>query len=894
MKRRQGIHRTPARFGGVLLAAAVALLALATPNPAGPAVAAAGTARGGPFGTPTIDGIQGAGEWDAAAALPFRITMSPEAGGGGADATLFVMNDAKYLYAALRVGAGYDALTMRLLFDRDRDGKSEVGDDALEVTLGRAATQPGPLALADRFYGRCGTGYCWLDDQQAGSGNPPAGTVDGRAAGAFDPVSGYLELAHPIAGRDPAHDLHLALGAVVGFRLETSISVPRGGGGGGVPVQDCASRWSCRTSSDLVIAASRARVSTPQEVVDGLRVERLAVSPAAGLPGTPFRASFRVVNGSSRTLVVPLDPSGTYLGGWLEEWLERLGPDPSIGGRNASGITQVGQEPIDVLAALGGTSWPPGISIALSGEQGPIRTAGYPPGDYRYTVRRFPQSSGAPSAQSSTARFTLKGVADEWRGAVGSGGRNGAATLRAWTTDDGTLALALRGLRASTGYPVTIRRGTCAGALVTSAGWVTTTTRGTATRTLTLSRSKVAAVRSAAAGARLVVRIGAGSLARCGTLGAVALYRASLTWRVERLPGIEKDPPVSPHGAVPASIAATSTGLVVGGLHLQNDCTWEPINRSWSCRPPTRSATAVWTSGDGVSWSEQILGRDAGAGLVAAGSARTVVVANGASWWSIDGRSWVPASRPPAVHTAGGWGGGPGSVIATGAGFVAVGGDASAGAYPVTTRAWTSSDGDAWTALPLDPDLAPLCIDDVVEGPSLLVAVGSDCSRHAAIAVSPDGGLTWERPAVGSSLTSATALGVVTHGSSGFVAYGQTGVGGIGVWASTDGRAWSVASVVPPVPHWDYSWVSDAVPFGPGIVLVGGSAAAADSLVADVLVSGDGVALRRAPSPPVGSDADMRAAVAWSGRLYVVGTGGAFFDDPAIPQVWIAELGPLP
>ena len=905
MRRRQGIHRTPVRVGGVLLAAVVATLALATPGPTGPAVAAAATSRGGPFGTPTVDGIQGAGEWSAAAAVPFRITMSPEAGGGSADATLFVMNDAKHLYAALRVGSVHDGatgastappgVTMRLVFDRDRDGESEVGDDSLEVTLGRAIMPPGSLPLHDRFYGQCGTGHCWLDDTQAGPGNPPAGTVDGRAAGAFDASSGYIELAHPIAGLDPAHDLRLALSAIVGFRLEVQVSA--GGGGGIVPVQDCSAR-PCRSSfSDLVIATARARISTPEEVADAIRVEGLAVSPAAALPGTTFRASFRVVNRSTRTLVVPLDPSGRYLGGWLEEWLGRLGPDPAIGARGALGSTVVGRQPIDVLAALGGTSWPPGASITFPGEpppnDGEIWTRGHPPGDYRYTVRRFPPSYAA-ATQSSSTQFTLKGVADEWHGSVGSAGRNGAATLRAWTTGDGTLALALRGLRASTGYPVTIRRGTCSGALVTSVGWVITTNRGAVARTLTLGRSKVTAIRSAAARGRLVVRIGTGTLARCGTLSAVPLYGASLEWRVERLPGIEKDPPVSPHGAVPASVAATSAGLVVGGFQYQNDCTFEPVNRTWGCRPPTRQATAVWTSGDGISWSEQLLGGNAGAGLVVAGAGRTVVVASGASWWSADGRTWVPASRPPVIRTAGWWGGGLGSVIATGAGFVAVGGDLSTGADSATTRAWTSSDGDTWTASPLDPDLALLCIDDVVAGPSSLVAVGSDCNRHAAIAVSRDGGLTWGRAAAGSALTGATALDVVTHGSGGFVAYGRTGNGGIGVWTSEDGLAWRAASAVAHVPNMDYSWVSDAVPFGPGTVLVGGSAAAADDLEAGVLVSGDGVALRWAPWPPSGWDANMAAAVAWNGRLYVVGTGGTWFADPVLPQVWVAELGPLP
>ncbi|MBF8290466.1 MAG: hypothetical protein HW391_1434, partial [Chloroflexi bacterium] len=251
----------------------VASLALTTmPGPAGPVPVVAATARTGPFGTATIDGVQRPGEWDAAAAVPFRIAMSQEAGGSSADATLFLMNDGKFLYAALRVGAVYDRLTMRLVFDRDRQFPLAQGDDSLEVTLDRAVTQPAPLPFRDLFFGSCGGGTCWLDDTQAGSGNPPPGTTDGRAAGAFDLVSGYIEMAHPIAGPDRAHDLRLALGAAAGFRLETSVSVGVGLGSGALPVRDGSMRPSRSDFSDFVLASARARISTPQEVVDAIRV----------------------------------------------------------------------------------------------------------------------------------------------------------------------------------------------------------------------------------------------------------------------------------------------------------------------------------------------------------------------------------------------------------------------------------------------------------------------------------------------------------------------------------------------------------------------------------------------------------------------------------------------
>jgi hypothetical protein len=384
------------------------------------------------------------------------------------------------------------------------------------------------------------------------------------------------------------------------------------------------------------------------------------------------------------------------------------------------------------------------------------------------------------------------------------------------------------------------------------------------------------------------VRIGTGFIATCGTLSAVPLYRASLAWQVQRLPGTENEPPHWLSGAMPGSIAATSTGLVVAGVHLKNDCSREPVNRTWSCRPPTRYATAVWTSADGISWSEQILAADTGAGLVAAGPVRSVIVASGAAWWSSDGRSWIPASRPPTMRKANG------SVVATGAGFVAVGAAVAADAGTATTRAWTSSGGDTWTPSPQDPDLAPLCVSDLVATPSKLVAVGSDCSGHAAITVSGDGGLTWGRPALGSAFTGSSGLEVVTSGPSGLVVYGSREDGAIGAWASSDGLAWRATSTVPHATGWDSSWVSDAVPYGPGTVLVGGSAAAADWLGVDVLVSGDGLVLRRAPWPPSNNDSTMAAAATWNGRLYVVGTGNAYFMDPAIPLLWTAELGPAP
>ena len=48
-----------------------------------------------------------------------------------------------------------------------------------------------------------------------------------------------------------------------------------------------------------------------------------------------------------------------------------------------------------------------------------------------------------------------------WQAKVGSAGANGTATIQAYTTGSGSLALKLAKLRAATSLPVTLSKGTC-------------------------------------------------------------------------------------------------------------------------------------------------------------------------------------------------------------------------------------------------------------------------------------------------------------------------------------------------------------------------------------------------------------------------------------------------
>ncbi len=118
---------------------------------------------------------------------------------------------------------------------------------------------------------------------------------------------------------------------------------------------------------------------------------------------------------------------------------------------------------------------------------------------------------GASPAPASAATVRVESA---WTGPVGTGGANGKATVRAFDTGAGSIALALVRLAPSTGYAVAIRRGTCAapGTRIVAAGTARTTASGALATTRSLTAAQVAAVRAAASGtSRISVRVGSGA-----------------------------------------------------------------------------------------------------------------------------------------------------------------------------------------------------------------------------------------------------------------------------------------------------------------------------------------------------------------------------------------------
>lgn len=849
---------------------AIAAIVVATILPAIvlPSDASAATARIGAFGTATIDGVSTPGEWDAADAVALDLRVPATLGGGPTQATVFILNDARNLYAALRVSGVYNEVRLVLAFDDDHDRNEEQGEDILQVVLRRANVSAQPLPFYDQFRGSGCSGPC--DDTHSGGGNPPPGTTDGRAAGGFDLVSGFVELSHPLTSSDAAHDVTTAPGRVVGLNLSVQLVA-----GSGIDCQ----KLSCYSSAgfeygDLVIATARAPFSTVDEMARAIRIEDLAVTPSATLPGKAVRITYRLVNRSGTALVVPLDPAtGRHLGVHVTEWITYAegggGPigarTPGLEPTNSSWSPR--DEPVDILARLGGTVWPSGAGIAFSTT---IDTAGYGPGSYGYQVTLRRAGGSGPAVRAQRTGFVLKGVRDEWSAKIGTAGRNGAATLRAYTTADGTLAVSLRSLSARRTYPVVVVRGTCAAPVtVARVGSVTTGSTGRATRTFTLSPSTTAMVRSAAATNRLLVRVGTGSAARCGPLVAVPLYRADLRWSV--FPLVPAPNAATPHLWPPTD----ASGLVVLGSRLI------VVGRQYATYGSQTGPTMAWSSTDSFNWTSTTLGADAGEPMITTDGSQAVVVGSGMAWRSNDGLTWSRASAPPAGRLP--WGPDYGTaqdlVVAPG-GFVALLGRSGTGAFD--SVAWTSADGDRWVQLAPSPALRSFCPAQLVAGPDVLVAVGEDCSGNPVIVTSVDGGRSWNRSFTGAGYGPFHGAQVTPAG---FAAWRTREI-----WTSADGFRWTRTGVMPSRPGWDRTVVSQVVPFGPGYVAIGGSIASADSFRAEVLVSGDGLPWRWAPWPIGWSNTILHAAVVWQGRLVVLGEDNPMFTGENRALVWRAEL----
>ncbi len=118
-----------------------------------------------------------------------------------------------------------------------------------------------------------------------------------------------------------------------------------------------------------------------------------------------------------------------------------------------------------------------------------------------------------------------------WNARVGKDAVNGTAVLQAHTEGTGMLALALKGLRANTTYNLEIRSGSCTtlGTVRATLFAVPASATGTVDTFRNVPGTKMNAIWKAARAGSIVLRIGTGALAKCGTLAFAVATRVVIS-----------------------------------------------------------------------------------------------------------------------------------------------------------------------------------------------------------------------------------------------------------------------------------------------------------------------------------------------------------------------------
>jgi hypothetical protein len=308
-------------------------------------------------------------------------------------------------------------------------------------------------------------------------------------------------------------------------------------------------------------------------------------------------------------------------------------------------------------------------------------------------------------------------------------------------------------------------------------------------------------------------------------------------------------------------------------------------------QPPSHAA--LWSSNDAGLWRRV-------AGLPAPeGSSISAAVANGgtvlavgtsggaaAAWRSTDGAAWtlIPLPEPEAGSTER-----LTAVAESGGGYVAGGYVQSATAVRAASL-WRSMDGAAWRRAAVELPGGPSEITGIAAvGPADLVAVGiagDERSGTAAVWRSTDGGASWSS-VTSPAFSAGRMLGVVAGGP-GIVAVGELAAQtGAAAWFSADGSDWQ-ASSGPGLDYYGLEMVMTAVSRdGSGFVAAGWRSDAGNGS-AVVWRSSDGRTWVRLAQEPSFSGAGL-SCVLGSPRLLVGGTMG--WPDTHAAQVWTTAGG---
>jgi hypothetical protein len=281
------------------------------------------------FGTATIDGRYAPGEWDGAARLDLAADLPTSLGPGKVPVGVYVMNDDRDLYVAVRMGRPFAAATISLDFDNDGDGVSEPGDDVIVVNARGTGAD-----LIDDFRTECPAGVqsaflCSAED--ADPGHPSPGTADGTTASGMGDGTYLVELRHPLDSADDAHDFSLKAGDVAGVVFRVFFDTLTDGCAGS---RDCTGQAFTNTTIRVADSSTKPPTTLPTATA--------VVTPSAGAAGWWTSAAKVMLTGSDGTREIHYWASPAVDGGVIVRGQDAPLVDGS-GSRAALGIETEGR-----------------------------------------------------------------------------------------------------------------------------------------------------------------------------------------------------------------------------------------------------------------------------------------------------------------------------------------------------------------------------------------------------------------------------------------------------------------------------------------------------------------------------------------------------------------------
>ena len=156
------------------------------------------------YGTPTVDGIEGVGEWTGADAGSDTLVLPAALGGGSSTVTFYVMSDETFVYVAVRVPVAEspDFPDLIGLAVRARTWVLDPCAPPVFIDEFQLISTDNSALTFDGFWTSCEDG-AEEDSSDSGFDNT-SGTW------AISLSSHFLEMAQPLNAGDDAHDLNVA------------------------------------------------------------------------------------------------------------------------------------------------------------------------------------------------------------------------------------------------------------------------------------------------------------------------------------------------------------------------------------------------------------------------------------------------------------------------------------------------------------------------------------------------------------------------------------------------------------------------------------------------------------------------------------------------------------